>query len=333
MASQYSSNDDSAAAHRSREPVSRSTALSRRAALRQTATLAAGAVVVGSSRRLAAAQAATHGRIKHSIVQWCFETAGSKWNLEQMCQVARELGCVSVELVPAKDYPVLQRHGLLCAIGQIDMDPDPPFRKGFNNPDHWPRVMKATRDAIDAAAAFKFPNVICFTGYSARNPDDPKSPQLDRAEGAKNCVAGFKQVVGYAEQKGVTLCLEMLNSREDTHPMKGHPGYQGDHTDYCIDIIKQVGSPRLKMLFDIYHVQVMDGDLVRRVRQLHEYIGHVHTAGNPGRGELDANQEIQFAPVMRALVEAGYRGYVGHEFIPTRDAREGLREAITVCDV
>jgi hydroxypyruvate isomerase len=236
-------------------------------------------------------------------------------------------------LVPAKDYPVLQRHGLTCAIGTVDLNPDPPFVRGFNNPDHWPRVMKATRDAIDAAAAFNVPSVICFTGYSARNPDDPKSRHLSPERGAKNCVAGFKQVVGYAEQKGVTLCLEMLNTREDTHPMKGHPGYQGNHTDYCLDIIKQVGSPRLKLLFDIYHVQIMDGDLVRRVRQSHEYIGHVHTAGNPGRGELDANQEIQFAPVMRALVEVGYQGYVGHEFIPTRDALEGLREAITVCDV
>jgi len=295
--------------------------------------VAGGALAIGSTGELRAAPAATRGRIKHSIVQWCFETAGSKWNIEQLCQVARDLGCLSVELIPAKEYPVVQRHGLICAIGQIDMNPDPPFVKGFNNPDHWPRVMKATRDAIDAAAAFKSPSVICFTGYSARNPDAPKSKHIAPEKGAKNCVAGFKQVVGYAEQKGVTLCLEMLNSREDTHPMKGHPGYQGDHTDYCIDIIKRVGSPRLKLLFDIYHVQVMDGDLVRRVRQLHEYIGHVHTAGNPGRGELDANQEIQFAPVMRALVEVGYTGYVGHEFIPTRDAFEGLREAITVCDV
>ena len=317
----------------SRPPAARSGALSRRALLQRTATLAAGAMALGPTGRLTAAPAATRGRIKHSIVQWCFETAGSKWNIEQLCQVARDLGCLSVELIPAKDYPVVQRHGLICAIGQIDMNPDPPFVKGFNNPDHWPRVMKATRDAIDAAAAFKSPSVICFTGYSARNPDDPKSQHIGPEEGAKNCVAGFKQIVGYAEQKGVTLCLEMLNSREDTHPMKGHPGYQGDHTDYCMDIIKRVGSPRLKLLFDIYHVQVMDGDLVRRVRQLHEYIGHVHTAGNPGRGELDASQEIQFAPVMRALVETGYTGYVGHEFIPTRDALEGLREAITVCDV
>ena len=111
----------------------------------------------------------------------------------------------------------------------------------------------------------------------------------------------------------------------ETEPMKGHPGYQGDHTDYCIDIIKQVGSPRLKLLFDIYHVQIMDGDVIRRLRQYNEYIGHVHTAGNPGRGELDDKQEINYPPIMRALLEIGYKGYVGQEFIPTRDPLEGLR--------
>ncbi len=307
--------------------------LTRRAMLRRAAALAGTALIPGATAQVGVTTAAGRGRLKQSIVQWCFESFGSQWNLEQLCGVAKELGCVSVELVPAKGYPVLKQHGLTCAIGTIDMDPDPPFVKGFNNPDHWPRVMKATRDAIDAAAAYGFPNVICFTGYSARNPDDPKSKHIGPEKGAKNCVAGFKEVVGYAEDKGVTLCLEMLNSREDTHPMKGHPGYQGDHTDYCIDIIRRVGSPRLKLLFDVYHVQVMDGDLVRRVRQLHEHIGHVHTAGNPGRGELDDRQEIQFPPVMRALVESGYQGYVGHEFIPTRDAREGLRAAVTLCDV
>ncbi|MCZ7636455.1 MAG: TIM barrel protein [Verrucomicrobia bacterium] len=307
--------------------------LSRRELLRRTTALTAGALALGPAGRLTAAPAATHGRIKHSIVQWPFEQFGSKWNLDQLCEVAKELGCVSVELVPDKDYPILKRHGLICAIGQIDMNPDPPFVKGFNNPDHWPRVIKATTDAIDAAAAFGFPNVICFTGYSARQPGDPRSKHIAPERGARNCVAGFKQVVGYAEQKGVTSASKCSTAARIPTPMKGHPGYQGDHVDYCLDILRRVSSPRLKLLFDIYHVQVMDGDLVRRIRQSAEFIGHVHTAGNPGRGELDDRQEINFAPVLRALVEVGYRGYVGHEFIPTRDAREGLRQAITVCDV
>jgi hydroxypyruvate isomerase len=253
--------------------------------------------------------------------------------VDTTCQVARDLGCRSVELVMPEHYPTLKRHGLICAIGQINMDPDPPFLKGFNNPAWWPKVIQATRDAIDAAAAQGYPNVICFTGYSAKDPTKPDGPQISLEDGARNCVEGLRKVIGYAEEKQVTLCLEMLNSRETTHPMKGHPGYQGDHTDYCIDIIKRVGSPRMKLLFDIYHVQVMDGDLVRRIRQHKDHIGHVHTAGNPGRGELDDRQEINFRPVLQALVDVGYTGYVGQEFIPTRDPLEGLRQAVALCDV
>lgn len=292
--------------------------------------------IVQAGRALAAdpaGLAVRKGRIKQSIVPWCFELFGEKWSTERICQVAKELGCLSVELTMPENYPTLKKYGLTCAIGQINMNPDPPFLKGFNNPDHWPRVIKATTDCIDAAAAFGCPSVICFTGYSARNPSDPKSKHISPEKGAKNCVEGFKKVVGHAEKKGVTLCLEMLNSRETSHPMKGHPGYQGDHVDYCIDILKRVSSPRLKLLFDIYHVQIMDGDIIRRIRQLKEYIGHVHTAGNPGRGELDAKQEINFPPIMQALLEIGYQGYVGQEFIPNRDPMQGLREAVALCDV
>ena len=170
------------------------------------------------------------------------------------------------------------------------------------------------------------PSVITFTGMRRDGiPDDVGA----EATASK----GYKKIVGYAEKKKVTLCLEMLNTRDDSHPMKGHPGYQGDHTDYCIDIIKRVGSPRLKLLFDIYHVQIMDGDVIRRIRQHKEYIGHVHTAGNPGRGELDDTQEINYPPIMQALVEVGYTGYVGQEFIPDAGragrARTGGRACAT----
>jgi hydroxypyruvate isomerase len=277
--------------------------------------------------------AVTKGRIKQSIVDWCFTKTGEQWSIDKLCQVANELGVPSVELGPASDYPTLKKYGLKCAIGIIDISPDAPFKKGFNNPAHWPRVIKATTEAIDAAADFGVGGVIAFTGYAATDPDDPKSPKLTLEEGAKNCVEGFKKVVGHAEKKGVTLCLELLNTTDDSHPMKGHPGYQGDQLEYCIDIIKRVGSPRLKLLFDIYHVQIQEGDVIRNLRKYKEYIGHVHTAGNPGRGELDNKQEINFPPIMEALLEIGYPGYVGVEFIPTRDPYQGLREAVTLCDV
>lgn len=320
----------------SRPQVIRGCRLTRRQLFSRTAAWALGVAAGTRLSQVGAAEAGPairRGRLKQSIVEWPFTTAGQKWSIEQLCQVAKDLGCPSVELLPAKYYPLLRQYGLTCAIGQIDMSPDPPFVYGFNNPDHWPRVMKATTEAIDAAAAFGVPSVICFTGYAARDPKDPKSRLLSPERGARNCVEGFKKIVGYAERKGVTLCLEMLNTRVADHPMKGHPGYQGDHTDYCIDIIRRVGSPRLKLLFDVYHVQIMDGDIIRRIRQYREYIGHIHTAGNPGRGELDANQEINYPPIMQALLEVGYQGYVGQEFIPTRDPLQGLREALSLCDV
>jgi hydroxypyruvate isomerase len=312
--------------------------INRRQMLGRTAAWAAlGTAALSRPAGLAGAQgaapAATRRRIRQSIVPWCWQDCGDKWSFEKICQVAKELGCVSVELTDPGNYPTLKRYGLTCAIAQINLNPDPPFLKGFNNPAHWPRVLRATEEAIDAASAFGVPSVICFTGYSAKNPNDPTSKPLSPEKGAKNCVEGFKKIVGYAEKKRVTLCLEMLNSRDDSHPMKGHPGYQGDHTDYCIDILRKVSSPCLKLLFDVYHVQIMDGDVIRRLRQHREFVGHVHVAGCPGRGELDNKQEINFPPIMQALLEIGYKGFVGLEFIPTRDPLSGLREAVSLCDV
>src|SRR5262249_40238076 len=154
-----------------------------------------------------------------------------------------------------------------------------------------------------------------------------------RDEGSANCVKGLKEVAGYAEKKGVSVCLEHLNTRDSSHPMKGHPGYQGDDLDYVADIIRKVGSPRVRLLFDIYHVQIMHGDLIRQIDKHKDIIGHIPTAGNPGRGELDDSQEILFAPIMRKLLALKYAGYVGQEFIPTRNPLEGLRQAVTLCDV
>jgi hydroxypyruvate isomerase len=261
------------------------------------------------------------GRIKQSIVHWCF---APHWEVPELIQISKNLGCTSIELIEPKYFPMLHDAGLDCAIGTIDMAPEPPFVKGVNNPKHRDRDLKATREAIDACADSGFKRVITFTGMRDGIPDDV---------GAANCVEGYKRIVEHAEKKGVVLCLEMLNSRVSDHPMKGHPGYQGDHTEYCIDIIERVGSPNLKLLFDIYHVQIMDGDVIRRIRQHKDQIAHVHTAGNPGRGELDDKQEINYKPIMEALIEVGYKGYVGQEFIPTRDPLAGLRQAVALCDV
>ncbi len=275
---------------------------------------------------------ALRGRIRQSIVYWCFNVAGEKWDVDRTCQVAKGLGCVSVELVAPKDWPVLHRYGLTCAIAPNGM-PGFAFMKGFNNPRYRDEVLTHTRQAIDACAAAGVPSVIAFTGYKWKDADDPASGALGADEGADNCVAGLKQIAEYAEAHGVTVCLEHLNSRDHSHPMKGHFGYQGDNLDYVARIIRRVGSPRVKLLFDVYHVQIMNGDLIRRLEQTKDILGHVHTAGNPGRGELDEKQEIQYAPIMRKLVAIGYQGYVGHEFIPTRNPLDGLREAVHLCDV
>ena len=295
---------------------------SRRGLFREAAGAAAlGALTPGLASAQSGGTVIKNGRIKQSLVHWCYE---KYFDFDAMIALARQLGCGSIELVDPKYFPALKKDGLECAIGQIDMSPEPPFTRGFNNPKYRDQVVKATKAAIDACAEFGFKKVITFTGFAEGIPPDV---------GAKNCVEGWKAIVPYAEKKGVTLCLEMLNSRDAT-PMKGHPGYQGDHTDYCVEIIREVGSPHLKLLFDIYHVQIMDGDIVRRIRELGPgIIGHVHTAGNPGRGELDARQEIAYPAIMEALLEVGYAGYVGQEFIPTRDPVVGLRQAVALCDV
>ncbi|HEX7449802.1 MAG TPA: TIM barrel protein [Pirellulales bacterium] len=303
-------------APRQEVPSSHSQAFSRRQLL---GGAAAGAVAVGASLRAGSLRAdepvATKGNIKQSLVQWCYK---KYWNIDEMCRVARQLGCPSIELADPADWPTLKKHGLVCAIAGSHG-----FEKGMNNPAYHEMCLAKMRASIDACAEYGYPNVITFTGFRENIPDDV---------GLKNCVEGYKKIVGYAEKKNVTLCLEMLNSRA-TEEMKGHPGYQGDHTDYCMEILREVGSPRLKLLFDIYHVQIMDGDVIVRLRQYADFIAHVHTAGNPGRRELDDEQEINYPPIMRALVEIGYQGYVGQEFIPTRDPLDGLRQAVALCDV
>ena len=272
------------------------------------------------------------GNINHSIVFWCFNVAGDRWDMDKTCEVAKQLGVKSIELSGPETWPTIKKHGLTCAIAPNGM-PDAPFMKGFNNLRYHGQVIETTKKMIDACADAGVPAVIAFTGYKWHDADDPTSGEISLEEGAANCVKGLKEIAGHAEKKGVTICLEHLNTRDDTHPMKGHPGYQGDDVDEVAGIVRRVGSERVKMLFDLYHVQAMNGDLIRRIEQCKDVIGHVHTAGNPGRGELDEQQEINFPAAMRKLVAIGYKGYVGHEFIPTRDAFAGLKQAVEVCDV
>jgi len=321
-----------------RLPKSAADSFDRRHFLGQATALAgATALVTGASQAAAPSSTAdgpavTSGKIKQSIVFWCFNTAGEKWDAQQTCQVAKKLGITSVELLAPELWPTLKKNGIHCAIAPNGM-PGMPFVRGFNNPKYHDEVIATTSKMIDNCADAGVPAVIAFTGYKWRDAEDPKSGEISREEGFENCVAGFKKLMSIAEKKKINVCIEHLNSRVSSHPMKGHPGYQGDDVDYVAEICRKVGSPRMKLLFDIYHVQIMNGDVITRLEQHKDVIGHIHTAGNPGRGELDENQEINYPPIMRKLLDIGYTGFVGQEFIPTRDALAGLQQAVRLCDV
>ena len=259
------------------------------------------------------------GRIRHSLVYWCY---APYWTPRQMCQIARDLGCKSIEVIDVEYWPLLKEFGLTCALAGSHS-----FVHGLNNPANHEPCLAKLREQIDHSAAFGCPNVITFTGNRDGMSDNV---------GMANTVAALKKIAPYAERNNVTLCLEMLNSRVATD-MKGHPGYMGDHMDWCVEAVKRVGSPRVKVLFDFYHVQIMDGDVITRMEQYIDYIGHIHTAGVPGRFELTGRQEINYEPIMQALAELKYEGYVGHEFFVTQPNAEfalrKLREAVELCDV
>jgi len=257
------------------------------------------------------------GRIRQSIMGWTFDPMPTP-DLARLC---REIGLVAMEGIDRKHYPMVRELGL-----QISLVGSHGFAKGPIRRENHAEVIRALREGVDAAVAFGSDKVITFTGM--------RVPGMEDEQAMRNCVDCWKEVVGYAESKKVTLCLEHLNSRDGSHPMKGHPGYFGDDVERCIELIKRVGSPRFKLLFDIYHVQIMNGDVIRRIGLYKEYIAHYHTAGAPGRGELDDTQEINYPPILRAILATGYEGYVAQEFLPTWDNRAlALRHAAKVCDV
>lgn len=261
----------------------------------------------------------SNGRIRQSIMGWCFKDHMDVPTLARHC---KEIGLVAMEGISADHYPAIQALGLDVSL----VSGGHGFGKGPCNPEYHDLVVSGLTQAIDLAKEVNCQNVITFTGMRFDGMDDEKA--------AQRCIDTWKEVLPHAEKKGITLVLEHLNSRDDSHPMKGHPGYFGDDVDFCIDLIKRVGSENFKLLFDIYHVSVMNGDIIRRIRRYHEYIAHYHTAGNPGRGELDDTQEINYPPILEEILKTGYTGYVAQEFIPTwNDPIAALRHAAKLCDV
>jgi hydroxypyruvate isomerase len=293
--------------------------ITRRSALQRLTTTAAAVGAASALPRIVAAEksdfyTAKAGRIRQSVIYWCFKPMP----VEELAQASAKMGIKSVELVPSEHWPLLKKLGLICA-----MTSSHGFAKGFAHKEEHEECLATLRKRIDESADAGFPNVITFSGFRRGISDD---------EGMRNMVEGLKQIVGQAEKRKVTLCLEMLNSRVNIE-MKGHPDYFCDNIERAVEVCKRVGSERLKVLFDIYHVQIMEGDLITRIKEFHPYIGHYHTAGVPGRNELHERQEINYAAVMEAIVETGFNGYVGQEFIPVHDKVASLNAAVKICDV
>src|SRR5687768_4728181 len=265
---------------------------------------------LGMSSSVSVERTVRNGRIRQVIVSWPFMQFGNHWDLDTLCRVSRDFGCHGIELVGPEAWPTAREYGLTCALSVNGM-PDPPFVQGLNNPRYHEEVITCTRRRIEECAQAGVPAVIAFTGYKYRDALDAASGEIPPDEGAANTVRGLKELALDAERHGVTIVVEHLNTRVLNDAFRGHPGYQGDSVDYCADIIRAVGSPRVKLLFDIYHAQIMGGDVIARIHELGtDIIGHVHTAGVPGRRELDDTQELQYAPIMRALLDIGYAGYV-----------------------
>ena len=259
-----------------------------------------------------------NGRIRQSIMGWCFNPMPTM----ELAKHCKEIGLEAMEGIDAKHYPAVRELGLKISL----VSGGHGFRNGPCDPKNTETVINGIKKGIDLAAEIGTKSVITFTGMKYKGMDPEKAADL--------CVETWKKVIPHAEKKGINLVLEHLNSRDDSHPMKGHPGYFGDDVDFYASLVNRVGSKNFKLLFDVYHVQVMNGDVIRRIKQYKDIIGHYHTAGCPGRGEIDDTQEINYPPILKTILETGYKGYLAQEFIPTwENPVDSLRHAAEVCDI
>ncbi|MCL6545850.1 MAG: TIM barrel protein [Bryobacteraceae bacterium] len=259
----------------------------------------------------AQAPAALKGRLKQSATLGCFGKMRN--DLEAVCQLAVKVGLKGLDLVGPKEIPTMRKYGLVpTMVYGTRSIPD-----GINRTEFHEKCEKEVREGIALAVAEKGPNVILLAGNRRGMPDE---------QAIENSVAFIKRVIAEAEDKGITLCLELLNSKVN------HKDYQADRTAYGVEICKRVNSPRMKLLYDIYHMQIMEGDIIRTIRDNIQYIGHFHTAGNPGRHELDENQELYYPAIARAIVETGYTGYLAHEYSPLGDPVKAIEQAVRACD-
>lgn len=256
------------------------------------------------------------GNINHSVCQWTYNFLP----LDKLCTEVKKLGLSAIDLLAPKDWPTVQQHGITCSMcytaGKISLT------EGWNHPNFHAGLIKDFNEAIPLVAKAGYKNLICFSGN--RNG-------MDDETGMKNCVTGLKQIMGLAEQHGVIIQMELFNSKIN------HKDYMCDKSAWGVELCKQIGSPNFKLLYDIYHMQINEGDVIRTIQDNHTYFGHYHTAGVPGRHEIDETQELYYPAIMKAIVATGYKGYVAQEFMPTgktdSDKIAALKKAIKICDV
>lgn len=253
-----------------------------------------------------------NGRINHSVCRWCFD----ELTIEELCLLAKEIGLIGIDLVGPKDWPVLQKYGLhstMCNGAEISLE------EGWNNTSYHPILLKNYREMIPLLKKAGYKNLICFSGNRTGLSDE---------QGLVNCTEGLKQLIAFAEQNQVTIIMELLNSKID------HIDYQCDRTSWGVELVKRVGSENFKLLYDIYHMQIDEGDIIRTIRDHSQYIAHYHTAGVPGRHEIDDTQELNYPAIMRAIHASGFQGFVAHEFIPlNKDKIASMKQAVRICDI
>jgi hydroxypyruvate isomerase len=293
--------------------------MNRREAIVKTSAAAVSAVALAKSGRAepragqTAKNIVKNARLKQSVCYWCYQ--GKKVSLPDLCKASADMGLVAVDLLGPDQWETARQHGLKCSVGSIAAGSIP---DGLNNKANHDTIIKAFEKNIPLAAKAGVPNVIVFFG-NRRGMSD--------AEATENSVIGLNRARKIAEDYGVTIVIELLNSKVN------HKDYQGDRTPYGVQIVKAVNSPRVKLLYDIYHMQIMEGDVISTIKENHQYIAHYHTGGVPGRAEIDTTQELNYPAICKAIIDTGYTGYLAHEFIPRREPITSLREAAALCDV
>jgi hydroxypyruvate isomerase len=286
--------------------------VTRRRLMEGAGGLAAAGLLAGTGQATAGEERrvdASTGRLKQSVCRWCY----GKVSLEDLCKEAKRLGLVGIDLLGPDDFATLKEHRLVCT-----MVSSHPLTDGLCDPKFHASSIEAIHEAVEATSRAGFKNVICFSG-NARG--------IDRGTGMDNCVKALKEVVPAAEKAGVVLQMELLNSKVD------HADYMCDNSTWGVELVKRVGSDNFKLLYDIYHMQIMEGDIIRTIEQNKDYYGHYHTGGNPGRNEIDETQELNYKAIARAIADTGFDGFYAHEFIPKRDPLTSLREAVAISTV